>query len=392
MRRRVEIFLPCLLAGGTEQSTLLLARSLLAGGYRVGVVNAYESDETMVRAYRDAGVGLYSLARRRPQGILALIREYAGLVAELRRRWRRVCPDAVHVQYVAPGLAPILAARLARVPVVMATVHQCGRGYGFLPHFLIRISSRLCRRFVCVSEAVHKSWFAEPPAPTRSREVPAGRRVTLWNAVDVRDLRRQAARSDVAGLRQELDIPPQVPIITFLGRLHRVKGTDSLLTAAAWLAKADEPFAVVIAGDGPERETLIRRADELGLRNHCRWLGRVAPRDVPCVLAVSDIVTVPSRAEGFGLVALEAMALGKPVVASDIDGLREVIEPGISGELVKTGHDEGFGRVLLDLIRTPGRRAKLGRAATHRAVSQFGSDRFRDQVLALYRSEFAAAA
>lgn len=151
-------------------------------------------------------------------------------------------------------------------------------------------------------------------------------------------------------------------VVGSVARLSREKGLDVLLAAVAELVQRDVAVRLVLAGDGPERARLGRLAARLGIAARVDFRGEVPHERVPSVLAELDVFALPSRAEGFGVAALEAAAMELPVVASAVHGLPDVVEDGRSGLLVPPGDVEALAAALGRLAADAGLRATLGRA------------------------------
>ena len=170
---------------------------------------------------------------------------------------------------------------------------------------------------------------------------------------------------DVERFRPAADV--REPMIGFVGRLSPEKGISDFLAAAAAVLR-DEPNArFIVAGDG-----VLRPEVEAALANpasHVTWLGERS--DVETAFQLSGIVAVPSRIEMFGKVCLEAMACGRPVVAFNVGGIPEVVIHGETGMLVAAGDIQGFAATLVELLRRPDERRRLGHAARARAESFF---------------------
>ena len=206
---------------------------------------------------------------------------------------------------------------------------------------------------------------------------------------------RLFAEHDGAGLRRRLGLDEGARVALFAGRLEPLKGAQILLDAAAQL-RTDSDFsdlAVVIAGDdsgdgaggarGGERSRLERHAARIGLSNHVRFVGAVPHEQLAMYYAMADICVVPSLTESFGLVALEAQALGTPVVAAAVGGLREVVDDGVTGFLVD-GHDpDDYARAMADVLGDPVRKAEMGEEARRRA-GRFTWLRAVDRLAAIY--------
>jgi glycosyltransferase involved in cell wall biosynthesis len=173
-------------------------------------------------------------------------------------------------------------------------------------------------------------------------------------------------------------------LVGFAGRLVPEKGADVLLDALAQLPAALGPVRARIVGDGPERPRLEARARELGLGARVEFLGHVARDEVQRRLAPAAVQVVPSRwAEPFGLVTIEAMARGTPVVASATGAAPELVRDGETGFLVAPGDAAALARCLAGLLPDPARLARIGEAARQDAV-RFGLESVVDRFLELY--------
>jgi len=151
-------------------------------------------------------------------------------------------------------------------------------------------------------------------------------------------------------------------VIGSVGRLSREKGLDDLLRAAAQLIKRGAPIRVVLAGDGPERARLIKLAQQLEIETRVDFRGEVAHDQVPAVLNELDVFVMPSRAEGFGVAALEAAAMELPVVASRVHGIPDVVSDGATGLLVPPGDIASLADAISRLVSDAELRGKMGRA------------------------------
>jgi glycogen(starch) synthase len=165
---------------------------------------------------------------------------------------------------------------------------------------------------------------------------------------------------------------PSEPLVLLIGRLTPEKGFDVALRACASVARDVSGLRVLLAGDGPERESLRALADELGIGEAVELLGPVASDDVGVLFERATVVALPSRyAEPFGLVALEAALAGRAVVASRVGGIPEVVLHGETGVLVPSDDTGALAIALGALLRDPGRAAALGLAARARAERDF---------------------
>ncbi len=205
---------------------------------------------------------------------------------------------------------------------------------------------------------------------------------------------RLFAEHDGSGLRRSLGLET-ARVALFAGRLEPLKGAQILLDAAAILRTRSEfaDLAVVIAGDdsgdgatrdsGGERRRLERHAARLGIADHVRFVGAVPHEELAVYYAMSDVCVMPSLTESFGLVALEAQALGTPVIAASVGGLREIVDDGVTGFLVE-GHDpDDYARAIADVLGDSILKADMGNEARRRA-GRFTWLRAVDRLAAIY--------
>jgi D-inositol-3-phosphate glycosyltransferase len=206
------------------------------------------------------------------------------------------------------------------------------------------------------------------------------------------DLRLFAPR-DTTALRRRLGLTRN-RVVLFAGRLEPLKGADTLLDAVDALSCTpgfDDVVVLVVgdnSGDGAgqplqERTRLEERARSARLAGRVRFLGAIAHQQLADYYALADVCVVPSRTESFGLVALEAQALGTPVVAAAVGGLTEIVEDGVSGVLVESRDPLRYACAIASVLRDPETRAEMGAAARARAT-RFTWTRAVDRVVAIY--------
>lgn len=373
--KKVVVALPVLLTGGTEVQTLHLVRVLAGAGCQVTVCCYHEYDERVAEWFRMAGAEVALLGMDRQDGLVALL-------SRLRRFFRQSRPDVVHVQYLAPGFFPIIAARLAGVPTVFATVHQPGRTYGVKEKLLLRTAARLCTAFFCNSLAVEKSWFGDSALldPVRLRE---RRHWTIYNAIDAERIALLADGADSTYLRASLGIGDR-PTVGVVGRLRREKGQEVLIDAMTEVVKRVPEVLLLLVGDGPDRESLEEKSRRLGIVDNVLFLGQREPEEVYRLYSIMDLVAVPSLFEGFGLAAAEAMAAGKAVVASGVDGLAEVVADKVTGILIPPGDAVALAEGICTLIRDEAA-TRIMKTRGRARAKFFSLEQFGNAILQIYK-------
>jgi glycosyltransferase involved in cell wall biosynthesis len=232
-------------------------------------------------------------------------------------------------------------------------------------------SWRRANKIIAISEAVGRAMI-------QSEHIPSDRIAVIPYGLNGEEFASRAIRG---GLRRELGVS-EGPLVGFVGRLARPKGPDLLLRAFAEIQPQETGAHLVMAGDGPWRQPLLRLRRDLGLKN-VHFLGW--REDVASVLADLDVVVMPSRWEGFGLVALQAMALEKPVIATRVSALPEVVADAVSGVLVPPEDPSSLSREIVRLLRDPALASRLGHAGTLRARQEFSLEQMMSKTQGVYR-------
>lgn len=384
---RVVICVPCLMVGGTEIHTLSLATALRDAGCQVTVCCYYERDPLMAEAFGSAGIDVEWLALER-QVNGGLIKRNTTLWKSLAACLQRLRPDIVHVQYMTPGLVPVLVARMAGTQCVIATVHVTANHYGKRRWLPRRLAVPCCDAFLCVSKVAEESFFDAPAELFNESAWLAGRRhFTIHNCVDLKAIDQVLAEGPQRELSAWLK-PGEGPVIGIVARLTRFKGHDLLLEAMTPILKRFPNAKLVCVGGGDWREHLETVAAKSGLSERVIWTGPVSQADAFRYMTLMDVIAMPSRPglEGFGLAAAEAMAIGKPLVASDVDGLAEVVGREGAGVLVPSESASALADGIISLLAEPHLRQAIGEAARERARLMFSGDVFADRHRRLYRT------
>ena len=349
---------------GAENHLLLLLPDLRERGFEVACVVLHEGEpgaEEFAARLGQAGVEVELLR----------ISRYGGprTVARLTRIARRLRPDILHTHLVHADFNGLPAGRLARVPVLVSTKH------GFNPFRegrLFAAADRTIARLADVHVAISRGlarYLGEREGfdPERFEIVHYG---------------IEAGPS-----------PPLLPgeaRVAIVGRLIPIKGHAELLRAVVDVGRDIPGLHLDVVGDGPLEAELRAQVAELGLDDCVSFHGRVSP--IGPVFEGADVVAVPSHGEGFGMVALEAMERGRPVIASAVGGLPEVVEDGVTGVLVPPGDVEALGAALRTLLTDEARAAAMGAAGRARSLAEFSQERCTSRIVELYGTALEGAA
>jgi len=348
--------------GGGEIFTKNLVHGLRRRGIEFAVVTGRLGEDLDARDEID-GVPVYrfpfrpAFAGRDPAALVAITDDILALV----RRWR---PDLVHMTWLGPCGVVFRQVRARTALPTLVTLGQHLRG-DLSPASLRGRVLREAHWVAACAGWMRDSLLARIPE-TRERSS------VLHHAVPPARSIASPSATGVAG-------------ILCLGRLVPVKGFDVALRALALLVDRFPQARLTIAGDGPERASLEALTAELGLSDQVEFLGRVHPDDSGALIAASAVVLMPSREETFGLVALEAAQQGRPIVASGVEGLAEVVADGQTGLLVPPGDAAAVAAAVAELLTDPRRRQRLGEGARARAAEVFSWERHLDAYETLYR-------
>lgn len=334
---KVLICIPCLLTGGTEIQTLNLVRALVSGGHKVTTVCYFEHTEQMVSTYKEAGSEVICLSE---EGIR--IGGWKGIVflqKKLRKAVRLFRPDVVHVQYMAPGAIPILILKLLGVRNVIATAHTAADIYPNLR--LVHFIQKYCvRAFTCITRKAEESFFGFSQMYTEQMVLGRRNHFTIYNALP----------SYIA-----IEDKPKVhdgDLITIgvVSRLEKIKGMDLVVPSFGKVKKNNNNVRLLVVGDGSCREMMEQQTKDLGLEDSVQFVGRQPQDKLQGYYDMIDILLMPSRSEGFGLTAIEGMARGCVVVASDVGGLPEVVENGKVGKLHKVADVDDIADKVCSIV------------------------------------------
>lgn len=308
------------------------------------------------------------------------------LLAGVQGLWRLLGQeryDVVHSYSSMPGLLGRIVGKARRVPGVFH--HQAGFPMVEFRNPIVRALATWAEGFavncstssICVSHAVRAQ--AESLRVGRP-----DRYVTICNGIDLEAVGAKAGPGDRARLCREFNMPEQVLLVVSTGRLARQKGLDVLLDSVRQMAELVEPrrLAVLVAGDGPQAEELQEQARRLDLGQWVRFLG--FRTDIPWLTASADIVVAPSRWEGLSISILEAMALGKPIVASDIAPNAELVQHEVSGLLVPVEQPQPLAQAVARFSQRPDFAQNCGHRARSLANEHYDIHRMFEETWELY--------
>lgn len=342
--------------GGTERVLWELATRLPASRFEV-------------RVWLSPAAGVNELASALEQAGIPVDRvpevdsrwDFRGMLATWSRL-RALKPDLLHVHHVWPAADRYLSmlARAAGVKHFVVTEHIIGESHSKGQRSLKREELRRADAVTAVTGAI---------VDTLVRDYAIDRSIVrvVPNGADLPDPEREEVES--RRWRERFLATPLKPLWVVAGRLEEQKGHDVLFEALSTLVQNGLDFTLVVAGEGSRRSWLESQALSLKLAPRVQFVGQV--EDVGGLLAAADAVLMPSRWEGLPLVLLEALVRGRPVVATAVGGVADVVEDGVTGTLVPAGDAAALAAALEQLQRKADRAWRMGRAGAERVRERF---------------------
>jgi glycosyltransferase involved in cell wall biosynthesis len=286
-------------------------------------------------------------------------------------------PAVVHTHMAKAGLLGRVAARRARVPVIVHTFHgHVLRGY--FPETASRVFRTLEQRLarwtdalIAVSPAVRDELLGMGiGTPSQWRVIPIGL-----------DLEPLMSLPPAEEARARLGLPETGPVVGSVGRLVSIKDHDTFLQAAARISDSRPDVTFVVAGDGERRAELAAKARTL-LGDRVRFVGWIS--HLPTLYGAMDVVVLTSRSEGTPAALIEAGAAGRPVVATSVGGVGEVVEDDVTGYVVPPADPSGVAERVERLLADQRLAAEMGGAGRDRVVARFSAERLAGDLADLY--------
>jgi len=338
--------------GGAQRNTIFTVANLDRSMFSVGL--AWGPGDELDSEAR----GIEDLERYEISALTRPIAPFKDIRAlrDLRRAIRAFEPDIVHTHSSKAGILGRTAAHLEKVSTVIHSIH----GWGFTP-----LQTSIKRRLFLAAERSVARWTDHFIAVSQAN-IDQGRDLGLLseNVSLIRsgiDLSPYKQLPNAAPIKRQLEIPDGVPVVTQVGNLKPQKAPLDFLRVAAIVASTEPKAHFVMAGDGPLRQKVEGLAAELGIADRLHLPGWW--RDVPGLLAATDVAVLTSRHEGLPRAVVEALAAGVPVVATAVDGTPEVVRDGINGFLAPPGEVERLAAGVCTLLGDENRRKVMGGAA-----------------------------
>lgn len=350
--------------GGAEEHIIRLMSLLPQYGIRGKVVCFYEAG--LSQALRAVGVEVE---------VMSYGRFDMRLITGLRKLFERDKPSLIHTHGVKANFFTRLAARkLPGIPLI-TTVHSLLR-YDYLnplaylgASLMEKKTWRWNHHFIAVSRSIRES-LQEEGVPERQITV-------VHHGIEY-----ERFSSAQGSLRDELGLAEDAYVIGAVTRLVKIKAMDDLIRAMPRIVRERPSAVLVLVGSGPEEEGLKRLAYDQGVEEHVRFAG--FRRDIPECMHSFDVFVSASLSEGLGLNVLEAMASARPVIATGVGGILDLIEDEENGLLVMTKLSGDLADAIIELMRHPAKADQLARTAAEHVRTRFSLDSMARNTAAVY--------
>jgi len=351
---------------GQTTHVLSLVNGLNKDKYEISVVVPAHLVEYLP-AFDQTGVTMIPLPMRK---YIWNIRSLAVLINLIRQKRFHI----VHVHSQEAGLLVRLLTRIAGAGNIIYTP-QCTNirrnNLFWLYRRIEKLLSSLTDMIISVSEA------------DRSRIVqwgiPSSKVITIHNSIDPR---KAAATPDVTGLKHKLNLDEKAPIVMQVGRLSYQKNPLDFVNGASIVLAEIPEVHFILVGDGPLREQVESRIQELGLTKNVHCAGW--QDDAFELIAAADIITLTSRWEGLPYVLLEAMAWSRPIVATAVNGCPELVDQGVTGYVVPEGKIDSWAGSVVKLLNNPERAVEMGLLGNQRLKKKFNMEKMIGKTEGLY--------
>ena len=340
--------------GGAQHNMLLGLPNLDPTRYKHVLVSIMDRMQ-MKQQFQQAGIEVHSLGLRKKTDITAAWR--------LRSLLKSIHPDILHTYLIHGNVLGRIVGRLAGVPTIIGselTIGQAGR----IGRLATKLTNPLTDAVEVNSETGGKSVAADLGVPESKIEV-------VLPGLDLDAFGSTDQRSQT---RNEIGVEDNEHLVLYVGRLRTVKGVEYGIRAFAKALEQHPNMKLALAGEGDQRKELESLSTELRIENNVKFLG--ARIDLPNVLSACDSVIMPSLAEGFPRVAIEAMASSKPIIATRVGGTPEAIIHNQTGILVPSKDIEAMADAIVNVANNSELATRLGDAARERTEQHYSASKY----------------
>lgn len=371
-RKKVMWLIKGLGIGGAERLLELALPYLDNSSFEYEVAYLLPHKNALVPAFEQAGVPVFCLNRTRAYD--------ARVVPQLVRLFRERRVDLLHLHLPYTGILGRVASRLAPVRAVVYTEHNLWERYHWLTSAANRLTFGYNDAVIAVSDEVKHSIQSQYKFNGKLEGKP--KLCTILNGVDTDQL--LADSQDRHSVKPEFGIPDHHQLVVHVANFTPKKRHEDLIRAARLVIDQEPQVTFLLVGQGPLEPDIRAQVKNLNLAGNVVFAG--FRTDAPRLIGAADVFVLPSQFEGLPIAMLEAMALGRPVIASRVGGVPEVISDGVDGLLIDPLSPGQLAEKILAVINCEDLREKLANNALLKVREHFGVKRMVSSTEALYRT------
>jgi len=315
---------------------------------------------------------------------LDMTRRYnIGTISQLKKIIKTKNVQIVHSQGGRADFFARIAARIANVPIIISSMAMLVEGYDVsilrkgLYVLIDRWTERWVNKFIVLSEALRRSLIER-------HKIPPEKIVKIYNGIEIEEYNPdlKEVRNKKLEVKRVLGLKNDVPVIGAIGRLVWQKGFEYLIRAAPEVLKKCPEARFLIVGEGPLRNKLILTSEKLNVADRITFTGFRS--DIKEILASIDVLAMPSLLEGLPMVLLEAMAMAKPIVATRIDGITEVLENDKMALLVPAKNPHALAEAIVGILNDKAKANFFGQNAREAMKEKFSVKKMVEQIELVY--------
>lgn len=368
-----------LIKGGAQENTLITVLGLRAKGYDVmlasGLTHGPEGEIESVARRSEVNLAIIPELVRSPhpwKDLVSTLKIYS-----LIRKHRF---DVVHTHTSKAGIVGRAAAKLAGVPIIVHTPH----GHIFHSYFgpmktklfftLEVIFAGFCDKIITLTDKCKEEHIKLGIANPQKFS-------TIHSGISLERFRERSY--DIKEIKANLNIPITSKVVGTVARLEAVKGISFFINSMKKVTESCPSVHFLVVGDGTQRKILESRARDLGLSGKVIFTG--IREDVPELISIMDVFVLSSLNEGMGRVLVEAGLMSKPIVATRVSGIPEIVQDRSTGILVEPGNPQALADGIIDLLSDPQKAEAMGDNARLRMAEHFSAEKMVDKIDALYK-------
>jgi len=338
-KNSVAILLPFFNVGGTEIASIKLASQLVKLNYKVDIIVYFnEIDNKFLHEEIKNNPSLNFITLRIERKLYFLPFLFFRLLFLLKKNKYKI----IWIQYVTPTLMPILLSKFFCKKLFL-TLHTTYRQYNKFGLLRIRFFARFwCNKFFCVSKTIRKNIFY----PTKFSDNKSFANVKILpNTIDS----IPPENKKIMNWKRIFKWQKSSFIIGYVGRLEKIKGVDILISEFGKISQIKSNLRLVIVGNGSLFSKYKLEIEKLNISDSVKFYGSVYRCNIFSAIKGFDLIIVPSRDEGYGLVALESMACGVPIIVSSADGLKGLVKDGYNGLIFDLENTGKLSKLILKI-------------------------------------------